>query len=311
MKRAFVLLAAAALLFAGSVPSILAQGKGKVRGIVYDEETGQPLEGVTVNMVNVATASSQSPPPVTDKEGKWSAYFIRTGMWNLDFEKVGYFPQKVSYRIVFEPGAKLEVFELKLRRMRDIVVVEGVVPLVRKADKLYAEKKYDEALALYRTILKDNPDIYILNKNIGNCHFAKEEYAQAVAGYMKVFEKNPAQSDILTAIANTYNNWGKREEAAEWYKKIPPAEIRDVDTAYNSGILIYNGGNAEGALPYLSRALAIDPEFADAHYWMGMAFVSLGKTDEATASLKRFLELAPYSPNAATARSVIDALVKK
>ncbi len=311
MKRAFVFFAAAAFLLASAVPSVLAQGKGKVRGIVLDEETGQPLEGVTVQMTNVATASSYLPAPVTDKEGKWGAFFIRTGIWNLDFEKVGYFTQKVSYRIIYDPAAKLEFFEVKLRRAKDIVIAEGLIPQVRKADKLYAEKKYDEAQALYESLLKGNADLYILNRNIGNCHFAKEEYEQAVASYMKVYEKNPTQADVLAVIANSYNNWGKRPEAAEWYQKIPPAGIQDVDTAYNAGVLIFSGGNPEGALPYLAKALAIDPELADAHYWMGMVYVSLGKTDDAAASLKKFLELAPDSTNAATAQSVLDALVKK
>ncbi len=315
MKRASVLLAAAALLIAVSVPAAFAQGKGRIRGVVYDEETGQPLEGVTINMVNVATASSQSPPPVTDKEGKWSVYFLRTGMWNLEFEKAGYLTQKVSYRLGFiSPGEKLEVFELKLRRMKDVVVADAVVPQLRKADKLFGEKKYDEARALYETILKANTDLYFLNKQIGNCHFAKEEYEQAIASYMKFYDKNPMQADqsgLPAVIANTYNNWGKRQEAAEWYQKIQPANIQDVDTAYNAGILIYNGGNPEGALPYLDKALTIDPELADAYYWKGMVLVSLAKNDDAAAALKKFLELAPDSTNAATAQSVLDAIAKK
>lgn len=311
MKRAFVFFAAAAFLLASAVPSVLAQGKGKVRGIVYDEETGQPLEGVTVHMINAETNSVQNPPPVTDKEGKWGVYFIRTGMWNLEFEKPGYFSQKVSYRIVYEAGTKLEYFEFRLRRMKDIVVAEGLVPQLRKADKAFTDKQYDEALGIYETILKANPDLYFLNKQIGNCHFAKEEYEQAVASYLKVNEKNPTQADILALVANAYNNWGKRQEAAEWYQKIPPAGIQDVDTAYNAGILLYSGGNPEGALPYLDKALAIDPELADAYYWKGMVLVSQAKNEDAAAALKKFLELAPDSPNAATAQSVLDALTKK
>ncbi len=42
-----------------------------------------------------------------------------------------------------------------------------------------------------------------------------------------------------------------------------------------------------------------------------MASVALNKTDEAVDAFKKFLELAPESPQAATAKSIMEALTKK
>jgi tetratricopeptide (TPR) repeat protein len=49
----------------------------------------------------------------------------------------------------------------------------------------------------------------------------------------------------------------------------------------------------EKAIEYEQRALAINPALADAHTWLGAALLSLGRTDEALASLREAVRLEP------------------
>jgi tetratricopeptide (TPR) repeat protein len=307
------ILSAAVLILLIAAISLFSQtgGKGKMRGIVCEAETGQPIPGVTVRLYCEALDAYYLPFPVTDKDGKWGAYYLRTGMWSLDFEKVGYEPQKLSYRVGFAVGGPQELIEIKLRKIQNLVVKETILSKLQSADKLFAQKKYGEAQTVYETLLAENPDLYVLNKNIGNCYFAVENYEKALVHYLKVQEKQADRADVLTAIANSYNNWGKMEQAVEWYKKIPLAGIRDIDTAYNAGVLLLNAGSAEEALPYFQKSVEIDVEFADGFYRLGMALVALNRSEEALAALRKFLDLAPDSPDATVAKSVIDALSKK
>jgi len=311
MKRIFigalgVLFVFSALFFAQ------VQGRARLRGIVYDDETGQPLAGVTVKLYNDSVAAYYLPHPVTDKEGKWGAFYIRTGRWDLEFEKVGYATQKLSYNVAFAaPGNREEPLVVRLRIIKGLVIENKVVDGVNRGNKLYAEKKYDEARAVFEEILTQNPEVYVLNKNIGNCYFALEKYDQAIESYMKVYEKQPEQPDILIAIANAYNNAGKKEEAAEWYKKIRFEDIRDIDTAYNAGVIFFNSGNPAEAAPYFKKAVELDGQFADGYFQLGMSSVAMNNTEEAIAALKKFLELAPDSPQAPTAKSILEALTKK
>ena len=46
------------------------------------------------------------------------------------------------------------------------------------------------------------------------------------------------------------------------------------------------------------RALLIDPDLAEAHVWLGSAFLTLGRVDEAIASIKRGIELEPENGQA-------------
>jgi tetratricopeptide (TPR) repeat protein len=304
----------AVILFLQIMPMVSeaqTQGKGKIRGVVYDAESGQPLPGVTVRLFCIPADAFHNPAPVTDKEGKWGAFFIKDGMWNVDFEKVGYENQKMSYRVSFNPNERQPLIETKLRQVKGMSVVESVASKIRKGDNLFAEKKYEEAKSIYLQLLQEQPDVYILNRNIGNCFFAQEDYEAALEYYKKVYNKQPDQPEILMVIANAYNNWGKKEEAVEWYKKIPVDEIRDIDTAYNAGVTFYNSGNPEEAIKYFLKAVEIDSQFADAYYQLGMANVALNRSQEAVDFLKKAIELAPDSQNAATAKSIIDALSKK
>jgi len=313
MKKVFIS-SVAVIIFLLIMPIISpaqTQGKGKMRGVVYDAGTGQPLEGVTIRLFCIPADTFHIPAPVTDKDGKWGVFFIKDGMWNIEFEKVGYETQKMSFRVSFNPNERQPAIETKIRQIKGIAVVESVASKIKKADNLFAEKKYEEARSLYSLLLEEQPDVFILNGKIGNCFFVQGDYEKALEYYMKVYEKKPDWAEIQIVIANTYNNWGKRDQAVEWYKKIPVDEMKDTDTAYNAGVCSYNSGNPEEALKYFRKAVEIDSQFADAYYQMGMANVALNRPEEAIDLLKKVIELAPDSQNAATAKSVIDALSKK
>jgi tetratricopeptide (TPR) repeat protein/predicted Ser/Thr protein kinase len=52
------------------------------------------------------------------------------------------------------------------------------------------------------------------------------------------------------------------------------------------------------AMEMEKRALSIDPELADAHSWLGVTLLSLGKTDEAIAEIREALRLEPDNAQA-------------
>lgn len=309
MKKIFTCFACLVLITAVALHS--QQGRGKIRGLVLDNETGQPIADVTVKMFMPSLNMEFQPPPVTAKDGTWSANFLRTGMWTLEFEKVGYASQTISHNVRYEPGALKDVLTVRLQMVKGLVVKDSILTEAKKADKLLQEKKYVEARAVLEKIIAANPDAYVLYKNIGTSYFNEENYEEAVKAYMKVYEKTPERSDIISAIANAYNNMGNKTEAAAWYGKLTVGDVRDVDTAFNAGVCLYNAGSTAEALQYFQKSVNIDPAFADGYYQLGMASVAQGKNAEAIDAFKKFLELAPDSPQAPTAKSIMEALTKQ
>jgi Flp pilus assembly protein TadD len=62
----------------------------------------------------------------------------------------------------------------------------------------------------------------------------------------------------------------------------------------------------EEAARHLDAARQLDPRQASRHFAYGMLMVELGRAPEAAAPLREVIALAPNSPEAATARRVLD-----
>jgi tetratricopeptide (TPR) repeat protein len=309
MKKISLILALS-LLFSAALCSQALTGKGKLKGIVFDEKTGQPLEGVTVRLFAVRAQAYFTPNPLTDAEGRWKALFLRSGAWNIDFEKAGYETKKLSYRVDETPGSKQPDIEVKLVKVEGVALTVDIIAELEKGNLLFSEKKYAEAQAAYEDILKKNPDVFIIYKNIGNCYFAIENYGKAIEYYQKLIDKQPNSAEVMTLIGNSYVNAKNLEKAMEWYQKIPFEEIKDIDTLFNIGASLTNSNKNDLALKYFQRAVEVDPDFADGYYQLGMTHTALNQIPEALAALKRFMELAPDSPNFATAKAIVDAFSK-
>jgi tetratricopeptide (TPR) repeat protein len=309
MKKVFIIVALAVLL-AVSLSSQGVDGKGKIKGTVLDEKNGQPLEGVTVKLYSVKGQAYFLPAPKTNEEGKWKALYIRGGTWNLDFDKTGYETKKISYTVNLTAGAKQPDIEIKLRKIEGIALNEDLIADVEKGNILFNDKKYTDALAIYDGVLKKNPDVFIILKNIGNCYFAMEKYDQAVETYLKLFEKEPNSAEVMTLIGNSYVNAKNMGKAMEWYQKIPIEGITDTTALYNIGVNLINNNKNDLALNYFKKSVELDPEFAAGYYQLGMTYTALNKIPEALAALRKFMELAPDSPDFATAKAIVDAFSK-
>jgi tetratricopeptide (TPR) repeat protein len=310
MKKVLLIAALAILLACSLAAQSGVVGKGKVKGVVLDSKSGQPLEGVTVKLFSLKAQSYFLPNPKTDSEGRWKAIFIRGGSWNIDFEKTGYEMKKISYSVDETAGAKQPEIEIRLTRIEGIALTSDIVSELEKGNALFAEKKYADALQAYENILKNNPDVFIIYKNLGNCYFAMEQYDKAIEFYQKLFAKQPNSAEIMTLIGNSYVNAKDMEKAMAWYGKIPFEEIKDIDTLYNIGANLTNNNKNDLALKYFQRAVELDPDFADGYYQLGMTHTALNQIPEALEALKKFMALAPASPNFDTAKAIVDAFSK-
>ena len=290
--------------------SALTKGKGKMSGVVTDQDSGQPLEGVTVKLFMAEINEYHQPFAKTDAQGRWSVYYIRKGRWDLDFVKDGYEVKKISFLVDPTPGTKNPPIELQLKKLEGPAVAQDIMKEIEKTNNLIVEKKYDEALENLLAIkekYQGEPGIDIVNVNIGNCYSLKGNYSKAIEYYLKSQEKFPNNKEIILSIGNAYNNLQDFDKALEWFNKLKIDEIGNVDTLYNIGVIAYNNNNFERALTFFKKTTEIDSQFADGYFQMGMTYIGLEKNQEGIAALKKFMELAPGSPNYETAKAVVDA----
>lgn len=282
------------------------KGKGKVKGLVYDEE-GNPLEEVKVKLYSLKAQSGFE--TVTDADGKWKALWIRGGTWNIDFEKIGYKPKKMSAEI--KELSKNPDMEIKMEKIEGLIIIEEVKEDLRRGNELFNEEKYEEALESYKGVIEEFPDAYIIHKNIGNCYFQMEKYELAEEYYRKVLEKDSSNNEAMLLIGNTYANRGESDKAQEWYSKIEFEKIDDPIVLYNIGTNFYSISRFEEALKYYKRAVEIQEDFLDGLYQLGLAHLTLGNYQEAIDAFENYLEHDPDSEKASQVRGFIEFLKRK
>jgi tetratricopeptide (TPR) repeat protein len=281
------------------------KGKGRQIGYVFDEQ-GAPLEGVTVKLFSLKV--QQGFETKTDKEGKWVAFGIVGGGWNVDFEKFGFMPKKIAIQ-VNEWQRNPEV-RLNLNKAEGLVVTEELKAMLSKGNELFDARKYDEAAAAFQEILAKFPDAFIINKNIGNCYFAQEKYDEAESSYQKILEKDPGSGEAILLIGNCYANRGQTEKALEWYGKIDFNKIDDPVVLYNVGTSYYNNSKFEEALKYYGKAVELQKDFTDGLYQLGLTYLAMNNQTEAIATFENYLKVDPDSTRAGQVKGFLEYLKK-
>jgi len=283
-----VLILLSILLVAGSLSAQGWKGKGRFNGIVKDE-AGAPLEGVRVKLLHVSENGGFEVK--TDKDGKYTAAWLRFGAWNVDFYKVGYEVKQIQVQIQ-ELGKNPDI-EMVLKKAEGLMLTDDLKKELETANLLFDQKNYQGAIDAFTAMLGKNPDVYILYKNIGNCYFAMEQYDKAEEAYRKILEKEPENAEAIIAIGNAYANRNENEKAMEWYGKIDITKITDSTVLANIGINYLNIGQGDIALKYFKQAVAINPKDLDALYRLGIQYISSNSKAEAIVCFENYLKTAP------------------
>ena len=73
-------------------------------------------------------------------------------------------------------------------------------PLEIRAEKAYAEKKYDQVITLYEAILKDGYTSFKLYYNLGNAYYKNNELGKAIYHYELAKKIEPTNQDVKTNL---------------------------------------------------------------------------------------------------------------
>jgi tetratricopeptide (TPR) repeat protein len=282
------------------------KGKARQSGTILDEE-GNPIDGVTIKLFYVQ--SQDGFEVKSDKRGRWTAAWIRNGGWNIDFEKIGYEPQKITIQI--SEVKKNPDIEVVMRKIEGLALTTDIKELLMEGNKLFDEGNYEAAIAKFQEILEGHPDAYPLYQNLGNCYFAQDDYDKAEEYYLKVLEHEADNLDAIIAIGNCYSNRGDTDKALEWYGKVEYENINDPTVLYNLGTNYYNNAKFDEAQKFYEKALEKQKESLDTLKQLGLTYLNLQKNDEAIAIFEEYLKLDSDSPQADQVRAFLDYLRKK
>lgn len=151
------------------------------------------------------------------------------------------------------------------------------------------------------SLTKAEPDNPLYPYWIARLDYDDNEYASAVTKLEQLIEKFPEYTRAHDRLGLCLEALGKNEEAVEAYKKavvVNRGELKPSPwPSLNVGTLLIQMGQLENSELYLREAVAIDPNFAQGHYKLGLALEKSKKYEESAASLRRASELDPAYPD--------------
>lgn len=312
VTRAVTALAAfgfAALLFAGS--------QGRLKGKITDS-SGAPIEGATVT-VTTPNLRTFKMTLKSDKRGEWGTILNDATMpYHVKIEKEGFAPTESDKKV---PVGEVGVVDVQLMTTAEAGAAatgrgapappsptdqaamsfnEGV-DLLSAGNKAGAEAKFLEAVA-------KNPDLPQGWQALATLAHERNDWAKTIEYGQKATDLDPSLTQLYGVMAHAASQAGDKKAAAEWQAKFEEANPESPETIYNKGIDAYNKKKVKEAEALLLKAVEVKPDFALAHFWLGMASFNLNKKAAAKEHLEKYLELEPNGSEAATAKELLPLL---
>jgi TolA-binding protein len=305
MKKS-LLTALCVLTAASFLPAQEWKGQGRIPGICIDGQ-GNPTEGVRVKFFCPKWEGGFE--TTTGKDGKWIGAWMRSGRWNIDFDKIGYMSVHKSLQVnQFEKYKEMKVV---MKKVEGLVVGDDMKKDLVAANDLYDKKDYGAAIDAYKAFLVKFPDAFFIWRNIGNSYFLQENYDEAEAAYKQILAKDANDVDAIVSIGNCYANRGNTDAAMEWYAKVALEKITDSNLLYSVGLAYFKTARLEDAQKYFEKAVEFDETNAEAIYQLGLTYTSMQNKDQAIATFEKYLKADPDSERAGQVKGFLDYLKKK
>lgn len=338
------------LLFLAAAASAWSQSTtARIKGTIT--QGGKPLPNVKV--VLTSKDNGRAFPFKTDKSGQLSGFGVPYGEYDEEvFDSNGQSLHKKPIRITAENGSTENDISMdvssggagqptvskeeleKLKGEREKALNENA--LIAQLNPALQAKDWATAEPILQKLITMNPNRWDYQQALGNAQLSLNKYDDAVATYEKAIpaaenaSKNDPKADpakakaavaqMLTNEGNAYLKLKKNDKAIESYTKAASLDPNPGTAYFNLCATQYNSGNTQGALAACDKAIASDPNRADAYFIKGSLMLGDSKMDKegklqappgTSEALNKYLELAPDGPHAGDVKAMLQAIGAK
>jgi tetratricopeptide (TPR) repeat protein len=288
----------------------LAGAQARIVGKVTDG-AGAPIEGATVT-VTTPNLGNFKVVLTTDKDGKWGT-ILNDSTFPYDYliEKKGFISVKQSKKVPIATTGELDVQLLTQDQAVQKGVVKEVVDPYTAAFNAAVDKfqagDLDGALELARKAVELGPQKAGAYDMAAKVAAAKKDWDHTIEFGEKALALEADNASLYGPLMEAWKAKGDKAKAAEYEKKFVAANPDKPEILYNQAVDLYNKGDFKGAEPILRKILEGKPDYANAHFLLGMSCVNLNKIPDMKKHLSEYIKLEPGGKEVATAKEMLEA----
>jgi len=141
-----------------------------------------------------------------------------------------------------------------------------------------------------RKALELDPGLATPHAYLADTYQEQWQWAEAEAEYKRALELNPNDPAAHLGFADWLLCQGRMEEALTWSERARELDPVGV-TGLSNGWILFNLRRYNDAIRELRSVIAVHPDYATAHWFLGFALMATGQLDEAITALKKAASL--------------------
>ena len=174
------------------------------------------------------------------------------------------------------------------------------------------QRKYDQAIAVYKKALAIEPDDKEVHKSLAKIYDEKKLYSEALLEYKKLIELESDSSRHYIDLANCYTKMGEKNKVVSTLNRLKE-ELKPTDTWtwYALGQVYKRNKFYKEAESAYQRSIEIDPNYFWSHYALADIYRKQGKYEKALRGYEEALKTTDHKWYINNSRKNIIDIYKK
>lgn len=169
--------------------------------------------------------------------------------------------------------------------------------IYQNASAAAKEKKPDNAIKLFKELVKNDSKDFVAWTELGTQYFRGEKFSEAEEAYQKALEQKPDFIVALVNLGKLHLAQKQHEKAIQVLTKAVEIEANSPDAQHYLGEAYLQIKKGSLAVVHLNEAIKLAPvEKAEIHLRLAMLYNAANLKDRAIAEYKMFLEKVPAHP---------------
>jgi len=156
----------------------------------------------------------------------------------------------------------------------------------------------DEAIERYQVIVESDPSLSQTRLTLVKLQVEKGMWRNARMNLEILSEELPGESIVYKLQAETAQRAEEWNQALSFWQIAAIMNPDDPSIPHAMGKIYVARGQFQRGATVLKRAIAIDPNYTEAYFELGLALIELDRIDEADRSYRRYIDTHPRNEQA-------------